>query len=164
MIAVPSRSPLGWGRVLVTGVLFGAAAILVIGILVAVRFGNPGWDSRFAYLQAAESVLEGKSPYPDEIHNDWNAAMRGVVITVFDAKTFKHGSPGGIQDDIVALSQGEKDKLVEKLSTELANAGFECEMSFDELELKVTLADPDFEEIDEQQLAKDRFETIVGGE
>jgi hypothetical protein len=31
---------------------------------VAVRFGNPGWDSRFAYLQAAESVLEGKSPYP----------------------------------------------------------------------------------------------------
>ncbi|HLG09193.1 MAG TPA: glycosyltransferase family 87 protein [Gaiellaceae bacterium] len=55
---------LGWWRVLFTGVLVGAATILVMGILLAVRFGNPGWDSRFAYLQAAESVLEGKSPYP----------------------------------------------------------------------------------------------------
>ena len=64
MIAAPSRSPLGWWRVLVAGALFGSAAILVVGILVALRFGNPGWDSRFAYLQAAESVLEGRSPYP----------------------------------------------------------------------------------------------------
>lgn len=65
MIAVQSDSPLGWWRVLFTGVLFGAAAILVVGILVTVRSGNPGWDSRFAYLEAAEAVLDGRSPYPN---------------------------------------------------------------------------------------------------
>lgn len=64
MRANRANPALGWWRILFMGVLFAAAGILVVGILVTVRSGNPGWDFRFAYLEAAESVLEGRSPYP----------------------------------------------------------------------------------------------------
>ncbi len=63
--------PLGWWRLLTTGVLIASAATLGIGLLIAFGSDPPvqlGWDFRFAYLPAAESILEGTSPYqsPDD--------------------------------------------------------------------------------------------------
>jgi len=68
---VSRRHPLGWSRLLTTGILVAGAAILVTGLFTAFGSENPdelGWDFRVAYLPAAESVLEGTSPYqsPDD--------------------------------------------------------------------------------------------------
>lgn len=51
-------------RLVSTGLLLSVAAAILTGALLAVLFGAPGWDSRFAYLSAADAVLEGRSPYP----------------------------------------------------------------------------------------------------
>jgi len=51
-------------RLVSTGLLLSVAAVILVGALLAVLFGAPGWDSRFAYLSAADAVLEGRSPYP----------------------------------------------------------------------------------------------------
>lgn len=51
-------------RLMSTGLLLSIATAILIGALLAVVFGAPGWDSRFAYLSAADAVLDGRSPYP----------------------------------------------------------------------------------------------------
>lgn len=56
MIAVPSRAPLGSWRLLSTGVLIGAAAIFMLGLLAAGGSERLGYDFRAAYLPTAESV------------------------------------------------------------------------------------------------------------
>lgn len=51
-------------RLALTGLLLAVAAVILVGAVQAVLFGAPGFDSRFAYLSAADAVLDGRSPYP----------------------------------------------------------------------------------------------------
>lgn len=58
--------PLGWWRLLTAGVLVASAATLATGLFMAFGSDPPvqlGWDFHVAYLPAAESILEGESPY-----------------------------------------------------------------------------------------------------
>ena len=64
MIAIPDSGSLGWWRLLSTGALVSAAAILMVGLFAAVGSEKLGYDFRAAYLPAAESVRDGGSPYP----------------------------------------------------------------------------------------------------
>lgn len=67
MTAIRSDGWVRWWRVLSTGILIGAAALLFTAMLAAVhsdRSDQVGWDLRVAYLPAAEAVREGESPYP----------------------------------------------------------------------------------------------------
>lgn len=57
-----------WGLVL-SGAIVAGAAMLIVTLLVSIGSRDSGWDARYAYLGAAEAVLDGRSPYPsvDEV-------------------------------------------------------------------------------------------------
>ena len=65
MSVVGVRRPMRVRRLLGTAVLVCTSAVLLTGIFTAGDSDALGWDFRVAYLPAAESVLEGRSPYPD---------------------------------------------------------------------------------------------------
>ena len=58
----PSRREAG----LLTAALLFAAAVWTLGLVgMSAAEGLLGWDVRFAYLPAADAVLDGRSPYPE---------------------------------------------------------------------------------------------------
>jgi len=64
-VSARKEGALGPRGVLLTGVLLAAAAMLVVTIGLAIMARDSGWDARYAYLGAADAVLDGRSPYPD---------------------------------------------------------------------------------------------------
>lgn len=69
MIAIASRDPLGWRRLLSTVVLGCAAAILIVGMIAdfADSSNELGFDFRFSYFSGAKSVVEGGPLYPTSL-------------------------------------------------------------------------------------------------
>jgi alpha-1,2-mannosyltransferase len=53
-----------WWHVVSTGAVLSAAAVLMVGLFAATGSTKLGYDFRVAYLPAAESVVDGRSPYP----------------------------------------------------------------------------------------------------
>ena len=70
MSVVPGGAPLGSRRLLSTGLLIGAAAIILVsGISTASSLDLYGWDFRHQYYGGAMSVIQGEPlyPSPDEV-------------------------------------------------------------------------------------------------
>ena len=68
MTTTVRRERLGIGRVLVLGLLLGAAAVFVTGLVGESSTDRFGWDFRYQYLPGAEAVADGTPLYlaPDD--------------------------------------------------------------------------------------------------
>jgi hypothetical protein len=98
--AAALRPPLGTWRLVSTTVLVCAAAVLLVGLFAAFGSEDLGWDARSAYLPAAESILDGDSPYP-EPESDTLREERGYVYPPHIA--LLHVPLTVVPDDVAAL-------------------------------------------------------------